>query len=536
MRKHYKKELLRLFLTFVVSLVSIVSVAQNKDVSGRINGGDGNGIVGAGILIKGTKISTVTDARGRFVISAKKGDILVISYVGYDSQEVSVGDGEVVVSLKENNETLDEVVVTGYGTQRRSTITGSVSKLDRQVLETGIRANPASALAGTIPGLRVQQTSGRPGAVPNIILRGGTGYSGTGSPLVLVDGLLRSGFSDINQDDIESIEVLKDAASAAIYGARAANGVVLITTKRGKEGRSEISVKSKIGFNHLNNPFDFLNAEEYLTVLRKGIETSGMYEPSRLTQLNSTGPFGTGNLYKDAAGNILDGNVTANAVWSPMFRTAANEELLSKGWKVMIDPIKTNAAGAYDNVNGTNKEIIYKDFNYADYALRGDYSLTQDYNVSITGGNEKGKYYAGLGMYNEKGLPINTFYKRLTFVLNGDYKIKPWLTSISSLNFANAKWRDITNTSEANYLTRSLGAPPTMRGFNEAGDLLLGRDLSDGNPLVNDDKFLRRNNTDKFTMSQAFKVDILKNLYLRTSGNLFFNNGNYEFLQQRLPG
>lgn len=527
MRKNYKKQLVRFLLTLMVCLVSIITQAQNKNVSGRITDATGSGIVGAGITIKGTKTSTITDANGRFSISAKNGDILVISYIGFTSQEAVVGNSDVIISLKEDNVILDEVVVTGYGTQKRSTITGSVSKLDRKVLETGIRSNPASALAGTIPGLRVQQTTGRPGAVPNIVLRGGTGYSGTGSPLVLVDGLVRSGFSDINQDDIESMEVLKDAASAAIYGARAANGVILITTKRGKEGQSEISIKSKVGFNHLNNPFEFLSAEEYIRVLREGIVTSGMYEPSRLTQLNSTGPFGTGNLYKDAAGNILDGNVTANAVWSPMFRTAANEELLSKGWKVMIDPVKTNAAGAYD-VNGTNKEIIYKEFNYRDYALRGNYSLTQDHNVSMTGGSEKGKYYAGLGMYNEMGLPINTFYKRLTFVLNGDYKIRPWLTSISSLNFANAKWRDIANTTEANYLTRSLGAPPTMRGFNENGDLLIGRDSSDGNPAVNDDKFIRRNNTDKFTVSQAFKVDLLQNIYLRTSGNFFFNNGNYE--------
>lgn len=527
MKKKNKKHGLRLLLTLWISLASIIVYAQNKTISGQITNDKGVEVTGASVSIKGTKTSTVTDDSGKFTISAKNGDILVITYIGFVTQEVTITKPNIKISLKEDSKMLDDIVITGYGSQKRSTITGSVSKLDRKVLETGVRSNPASALAGTIPGLRVQQTSGRPGAVPNIVLRGGTTYSGGGSPLILVDGLVRSGFSDINQDDIESIEVLKDAASSAIYGARAANGVILITTKKGKEGQSNISIKSKVGRNYLNLPFEFIDAEDYLYWSRKAIETSGQYEPSRLTQLNASGPFGTGNLYKDGSGNILDGNLNAAAVWSPMFRSPINEELLSKGWKVMTDPIKTNASGAYD-INGTNKEIIYKNFNYKDYALRGNFSGTQDYNISLMGGNDKGKYYAGIGYYNEDGLPINTYYKRLTFVLNGEYKIKPWLTSISSLNYANAKWRDPVTNSEGNYLSRSLGAPPTMRGFNEAGQMLVGRDSGDGNPAVNDDKFIRLNNTDKFTLSQALKVDIVKDLSFKTSGNLFFNNGNYE--------
>lgn len=527
MKRLYQNYVSKVLLTLLVSITVLTTMAQTQQVSGTVTDVDGLPIPSATILIKGTKVGLGSGSDGKFSVSVKPGDVLVIRSIGYLPKEVTIANQKsLTIKLEADDKGLDEVVVTGYGTQKRSTITGSVSKLDRTVLETGIRSNPASALAGTIPGLRVQQTSGRPGAVASIVLRGGTGYTGTGSPLVMVDGVLRSGFSDINQDDIESIEVLKDASSAAIYGARAANGVILITTKKGKAGVSNISVKAKVGVNKLNTPFEFLGAEDYLYWSRKAIETSGQYEPSRLTQLNSTGPFGTGNLYKDGAGNILDGNLNASAVWSPMFRSAANEELLSQGWKVMTDPLKTNALGAYD-INGTNKDIIYKEFNYSDYALR-PYSLTQDYNVNVSGGNEKGTYYAGLGSFDEKGMPINTFYKRLTFVLNGDYKIKPWLTSISGLNFANAKWRDPATTSEGNYLTRSLGAPPTMRGFNQNGDLLVGRDYQDGNPAVNDDKFIRNNNSDKFTLTQAFKIDLYKDLSLKVRGNYFFNNANYE--------
>lgn len=495
-----------------------------KQIKGKVLDGAGLPLPGANIIVKGTNISVQTDFNGDFVINVPDNATkLVVSFIGMELQEVTIGNSPITVILKEEGKQLDEVVVVGYGTQKKSKITGSVSKLDNRVLETGVRSNPASALAGTIPGLRVQQSSGRPGATPAIILRGGTNYDGTGSPLVMVDGFLRASFSEINPDDIASIEVLKDASATAIYGARANNGVILITTKKGKQGVSNITVNSKLGINTLNVPFDFLNAQEYLYWSRKAIETSGKYDPSRLTQLNSTGPFGTGNLYKDALGNIIDGNKNAAAVWSPMFRNATNEELLSQGWQSMTDPVKTNAAGAYDP-NGTNKEIIFKDFNYKKYALRPQ-GITKDVNVSMTGGSDKGNYYASIGSYNEEGLPINTFYKRMTFVLNSDYKVKSWLTSTSSLNFATAKWRDAQTNSEDAYLTRSLGAPPTMRGTNANGDLLIGRDFKDGNPAVNDDKFIRKNQSDKFTMSQSFKADILKNLSFTTSANWFYNEG-----------
>ena len=498
-----------------------------KQIKGKVLDESGNPLPGANIIVKGTNISAQTDFNGNFSLTAPDNATkLVVSYIGMDQQEVTITSAPITVILKESGQKLDEIVIVGYGTQKKSKITGSVSKLDNRVLETGVRSNPASALAGTIPGLRVQQASGRPGAVASIVLRGGTNYDGSGSPLVMVDGFLRASFSEINPDDIASIEVLKDASATAIYGARANNGVILITTKKGKAGVSNITINTKLGINTLNIPFEFLNAKDYLYWSRKAIQTSGSYDPSRLSQLNSTGPFGTGNLYKDAAGNILDGNKNAAAVWSPMFRNSANEELLGQGWQSMIDPVRTNAAGAYDP-NGTNKEIIYKDFNYKDYALRPQ-GITKDINLSMTGGNEKGSYYAGIGSYDEEGLPINTFYKRLTFVFNGDYKVKPWLTSTSSLNFASAKWRDAQTNGEGNYLTRSLGAPPTMRGMNANGDLLVGRDYQDGNPAVNDAKFIRKNQSDKFTISQSFKADLLKNLSFRTSANWFYDEGFYE--------
>ncbi|MCI0919810.1 SusC/RagA family TonB-linked outer membrane protein [Sphingobacterium rhinopitheci] len=498
----------KILLFLSLCCMQLVSYAQSV-LKGLVQTEQGTVLVGVSIVNESRKASTKSNGNGEFAISANVGDVLKFSSVGYKDLSTSVLNyTPIKITLLTNDQELDEVVVVGYGSIKKSNLTGSVSRLDNRVLETGVRSNPASALAGTIPGLRVQQTSGRPGSVPNIVLRGGTTYSGGGEPLVIVDGLVRSGFQDINQDDIASIDVLKDASATAIYGARASNGVVLITTKRGKEGASSVTLRSKTGINTLNLPFEFLGAEDYIYWSRKSIETSGMYNPSQLSQLTGVSPFGTGNKYKDQNGNILDGNVTNTAVWSTMFLDDTNKELLSKGWKTMIDPV-------------TGKELIYTDFDYSDYALRKN-SVTQDYNVGVQGGNDKGKYYASIGKYNEQGMPVKTFYDRLTFVLNADYKIKPWLLSSSGVNFSNTKWRDADNA-EANYMTRALGAPPTMRGYNENGDLLLGRDNWDGNVAVNIDKFIRNNQNQKYTLSQAFTVNLLDNLSWRTSGSWYLN-------------
>ena len=350
------KVFLKIGLMFTFSLLTFLAGAQSIKVSGQVLSKDDNaGISGASVVVKAKSTGTQTDAEGRFSIEAAIGDILVISSVGFVTQEIKVENANsITIQLQSSASKMDEVVVVGYGTQRKSKITGSVSKLDPKVLQTGLRSNPASALAGTIPGLRVQQTSGRPGAVPNIVLRGGTNYNGSGSPLILVDGLIRAGFFEVNQEDIESMEVLKDASATAIYGARANNGVILITTKKGKAGTSKITVGSKVGINRLNLPFEFLNARDYLYWARTAVKTSGIYDPGRLSQLTSAGPFGTGNRFLDGSGNVIDGNVNSLGVWSTMKLDNTNRHKLGDGWQTMIDPI-----------NGTDT-LIFNNFNYKD--------------------------------------------------------------------------------------------------------------------------------------------------------------------------
>ncbi|GAB2658942.1 TonB-dependent receptor [Flavihumibacter cheonanensis] len=522
----------RLLLILLIALLgSTQGWAQSRTISGTVRSSeDGTVLSGVSVLVKGSSTGTQTDENGVFRLNAVPNAVLVFSSLGFETLEIKTGNQlSFTISLTPANQKMDEVVVVGYGTIKRSKVTSSISKLDNKVLETGIRSNPAQALAGTIPGLRVSTGTGRPGALPTIVLRGGTGFDGSGSPLIIMDGQVRSSLSDINPEEIESLEVLKDASSTAIYGARASNGVILITSKKGKAGKASISLKARTGWNYLNVPYNFLSAQDYITWQRRGVVEAiknGTLAPSVLA---AVGPRGTGNLYKDANGNVLDGNYDSRAVWSTMRLTDANRELLSlgQGWKTMTDAVPTNSAGAYDP-NGTFAELLYKDFSYGDYGLNKS-ALVQDYNIGMTGGNDRGKYYANIGYYDEGGLSLATFYKRLNLALNGEYKIKDWLKSESSVQFIKANWRDQSlQNGEANYWGRMLSAPPTMRGTNMNGELLLGRDASDGNPVINIDKYHRKNQTDKLTLGQAFTVNFHKDLYAKIGGIMMYDEGLYE--------
>jgi TonB-linked SusC/RagA family outer membrane protein len=530
---------LKLGLLISCFLIAATGWSQDKKISGTISSEeDGKPLSGVNVTIKGKPGGTQTNASGEYSINAAEGDVLVFSYTGFAAQEVKVGSAPTVdLLLKTSIAKLDEVVVVGYGTAKRSKITSSIAKLDAKILETGLRSNPAQALAGTIPGLRVSTGTGRPGSLPSIILRGGTNFDGSGSPLILMDGQVRGSLSDINPEDIGSIEVLKDASATAIYGARASNGVILITSKRGKNGQSSISLNVKRGTSYLNVPYNFLSAEDYIKWSRMGVVqaiingTFGTVASN--SALSGVGPRATGNVYKDSAtGPVLDGNYDNRAVWSVMRLNDLNRELLNQpGWKTMKDAVLTNANGNYDP-NGTYADLIYRDFNYGDYGLY-DKATVQEYNVGFSGGNDRGGYFANVGYYDEGGLSLKTFYKRLTFTLNGDYKIKDWLKSESSLQFNKANWRDQSlQNGEGNYWGRMLSAPPTMRGTNANGEFILGRDASDGNPLVNIDKYKRSNQTDKFTLGQSFKVNIMKDLYVKLGAIWMYDEGFGESFNQ----
>lgn len=498
---------------------SVQMYAQKKTITGVVLDSKSEPIIAASVAEANTTNGVMTNMDGKFSLDVTNSkNAVIISFLGYKTQTINIGTRtHFDIVLEDDSDVLEEVVVTGYGgTQSRAKLTNSISTVKKEMLENGVFSNPAQALSGAVAGLRVTQTSGRPGAVPAIILRGGTNLDGTGSPLVVVDGQIRDGLNDINSDDIESIEVLKDAGATAIYGARASNGVILVTTKSGKLGKTEVTLKARWGLSYMNNPFDFMNGADYLYWMRNAYKNAADIGTTNMSTLKSATPYGTGNLYWDPNNPTvpLDGNKDSRAVWSPMILDNQNRFLLDQGWKSMKDPIYGD-------------DILYKEFDMSKEAFN-DPSLSQDYGVSLSGGNEKSKYFANIGYLHQEGVPVKTFYKLLTATLNADYKIKDWLTSTSTFNFADARWKDIVTTSEANYFGRMLSTPPTMRGYNANGELLLGPNLGDGNPNKNIDAFNPVNNTDKFSMGQSLKIDIMSGLWIKASALLLYQETHNE--------
>lgn len=506
-----KKSILLLMLCLCSS---IAAIAQTKSITGVVTDATGEAVIGASIVEVGTTNGTITDMDGNFSLKVKPGAQISITYIGYAPQTIYVKDKTSFrIKLKEDSEMLEEVVVTGYGgKQLRTKVTNSISKVSEESLKVGLFSNPAQALSGAVAGLKVTQASGSPGATPTITLRGGTDFNGTGSPLVIIDGQLRDGLSDINPEDIESMEVLKDAGATALYGARASNGVILITTKSGKSGHREINLKVKMGLNFVNSPYEFLNGEEYIKTLRTTYAKSGYHcsdgeyvSIAPLSNLTGSSPFGLGNELGKSA-------------WNIMGKTADNAYLVQQyGWKEMIDPLNPN------------QTIIYKDINPADYNLNNP-SFSQDYNVNMSGGNEKATYYAGIGYNRQEGLPIQTYYERYSFVLNASYKVTDWLTSISNFNYNRANWKNMpgSNAREDNYFGRIMSLPPTARFEDEEGNATLGPNVPDGNQSFQPEKWTDFNQTDKFTMIQSFQVDLMKGLYLKASANWYYSEGLYE--------
>ena len=251
---------------------------QQSDIcQGVVKDANGESIIGASVLVKGTTNGSITGLDGDFSLkNVKKGDIIVVSYIGYQAQEIAWTGGPLNIVLKEDAEVLDEVVVIGYGAVRKADMAGSVAVLDNKKFKDQPITRVADALQGRVSGVHVEN-SGVPGGSVKIRVRGANSISKSNDPLYVVDGIVReSGLDGINPEDIRSMQVLKDASSTAIYGSRGSNGVVLITTKSGKAGVREIMFDASVGVSNLYKRYDIMNAYEYAQALRevKGTEFS----------------------------------------------------------------------------------------------------------------------------------------------------------------------------------------------------------------------------------------------------------------------
>lgn len=240
-----------------------------KTIKGVINDEQGETIIGASVIIKGEDTGTTSDMDGRFTLEAPEGAILVISYIGYHTQEVKVRKRSLLrVVLKEDNQLLDEVVVVGYGTVKKSDLTGAVSGVSNRQYKNQPVQRVENILQGRTPGVEVTATSGMPGASMKVRVRGTTSINKSSDPLYVIDGIISSsGLDGINPSDIQSMEILKDASSTAIYGSRGSNGVILITTKQGSGGKAQVTFDASIGLSTVRKQYDLLNAYEYATAL-----------------------------------------------------------------------------------------------------------------------------------------------------------------------------------------------------------------------------------------------------------------------------
>lgn len=258
-------------------------IQQSAKIKGTVLDANGDPVIGATIQVKGTANATITNVDGLFEVNAAEKSVIIISYIGFQTQEITVGkEKNLKVILKEDNELLDEVVVVGYGSVKKSDLTGAVSSVSNESLIRGGKASAVASMQGAVPGVNIVRTRNKPGSNYDINIRGLASISGSTAPLIVVDGMPGADLENINPDDIEKIDILKDASSTAIYGSRATNGVVIVTTKKGAVGKPQITYNGYVGVKTYTNMPEFMDGDEFVQFVREFYRASkgnGEYIP-----------------------------------------------------------------------------------------------------------------------------------------------------------------------------------------------------------------------------------------------------------------
>ncbi len=346
-----KVALVAIMLAFQALLGIGAGVLNAQTVKGSvISGSDNEPLIGASVMVQGTKTGSVTDLDGNFTIEAKNGQTLEVSYLGFITQKVKVNGSVVQVTLQEDKHSLDEVVVVGYGVQKKKLVTGATVQLKGDDIAKLNTTNPLSAMQGQTPGVNIVSTSGQPGAAMSVTIRG-LGTVGNSQPLYLIDGV-GGDITTLNPADIESIDVLKDAASAAIYGAQAANGVVLVTTKSGKEGSSKITYDGYVGWQTLGRKFEMLNSNQYMQIMDEALLNSNNMSPIDWTSLSAI---------RDANGNVYNTDWIDQAVDNGAL-TTSHSLAFTGGSKTSTYSISGGYTGQ-DGLIGGSDVSYYKRYN-----------------------------------------------------------------------------------------------------------------------------------------------------------------------------
>ena len=494
-------------LTLFMGLLVSASFAQKK-VTGKVSGGDtGGGLSGATVKVKGSSTATTTGADGSYAITVPNNGTLEVSFVGYETQDVKVGSGSVVnVVLQASSAALQTVVVTGYGTQERRSITGSVAVVDTKEMTKFAASNIADQLQGKVPGVQMS-TSGDPGSAAFVRIRG-IGTINNNEPLYVIDGVPvqnESNINFLNPNDIESIQVLKDAASASIYGSRAANGVIVITTKKGKSGSSKLAVDVFYGSQSPSKIPEVLNPLEFLEVQQKLAAGQGIPFNSNI-YLNQGGKW----VLPDFAVRGLGGFLAGDPAVDPA-RYFLNTDPVGRGVGDYLI-LKTNKAG-------TNwfKEVFKP-------------AAMKNYQISASGGSDKGNFFFSGNVYDHQGIMIGNDYRRYQARVNSNYNIGKNIRIGQNLNVAYQTTRaSIGNPNEGSPLINTYGMPQLVPVYDIKGNYASPANFNSNvsNPVAQQLRSRDNNFGHSFrvTGSAFAEIDLTDFLTWKSSYGLDYNSG-----------
>lgn len=441
-------------LVGLLALYPVEALLAQQQVAGQvIDAASKETIPGANVIVKGTTVGTVTDMDGRFTLEATGPEaVLVVSFVGYLKQEITVANqSQINIELHADQAQLEEIVVIGYGSQKKSDLTGAVTRVDAETFKNLPITNVSEMLAGTVAGFYgTQGTSAEGGS--SLEVRGPTSLSAGTSPLIVLDGVIYQGsLSDINPNDIETIDILKDASSAAVFGSKAASGVILVTTKRGKEGKPTINLTAKVGFNQINNDkFGPLDAQGYEDFRRDFFRTQGSNLPDWYWNHPDNLPEGvTVEQWRNASSNPHPDNTLAYLGRLNFFPTEVEQYLAGQ------------TTDWFDQV-----------------FQRG---LRQEYDLSIGGGSDRFTYYWSLGHINNEGIIVGDEFSAIRTRLNVDFKVTDWLNVGTN---AQISLRDDSSVPADIGDIKSMG--PYSKVFEDDGSLKwYPNDYYHVNPLIN---------------------------------------------------
>ncbi|OQP43210.1 SusC/RagA family protein [Niastella yeongjuensis] len=458
--------------------VVIEEVEARVPITGTVVDAKGNPLDNVSVVIKGkNKVGTTTNSTGEFKIDADQGDVLVFSIVGYLQQEITVGKNtNVSISLNPIDAKLEEVVVIGYGAQKRRDLTGAIASVKPEEITARPGPNPMESLQGRVAGLDITKPSGQPGAPLNIQLRGNRSINASGTPLFIINGL-PGDYSTLNPYDIESIEVLKDASSTAVYGSAGANGVIIITTKSGKAGKLAIDFNTYYGSNGWSVTPKMRTGEDYLQTKR------------------------------DAYSYVWD---AASSQWT---KTGAL-------WQSPADDEKIFGASRWD---------LYQQGQWADWAdlFLQKNARTQNYSLGISGGNEKTKGYMSFNYTNEKGQYVGDDYKLFSTTMRLDHKVKSWVSVGANLTASY-----VNRNKALDKLENALVTDPLARPYNDDGTLNTNLGNNVYNLLLNQQPGVYSNldNNLKLYINPYIEIRPLKGLsYLSRLSTFLTYNNTYRF-------